>query len=74
MGRPQGGFAKRQKELARKEKRTLKLARKHEKAREDEAGAGVAPDEDPDLAGIQLGPQPPQDAVPDEGPASDEER
>jgi hypothetical protein len=52
------GAQKRQKERARQEKQREKLAnrqeRKKEKGRED-----VAPGEDPDLAGIVPGPQPP---------------
>ena len=64
-----GGFAKRQRELARQEKRNLKQARRQE-ARERQApeSAGGA-DEDPDLAGIHLGPQPA--AWTDEEPAEE---
>lgn len=48
-------FEKRQKELARQERQKSKHARKVE-ARERKLGE--APGEDPDIAGIQLGPQP----------------
>ena len=66
-----GPFAKRQKEMARQEKQKEKQARRLE-AKERAAAAGEPQDgEDPDLAGIQLGPQPPQDdASPDEAAPS----
>jgi hypothetical protein len=55
---------KRRKELARQERQKEKRARKAA-GRESEPGAnGSAPEDDPDLAGIQLGPQPPQDEAP----------
>jgi hypothetical protein len=40
MPRPHSGFAKRQKELARSEKRKSKLARRQKSKEEGEAGAG----------------------------------
>jgi hypothetical protein len=62
MARPsRGPFAKRQKELARKEKQKDKQARRTE-AKELAANSSAAAEgDDPDLAGIQLGPQPRQD-------------
>lgn len=64
MATSRGPFAKRQKELARREKQKEKQARRLEaKTRPDELGA--APEgEDPDIAGIQLGPQPTEDDLP----------
>ena len=61
MGKTRSSFLKRQKEVARqarqKEKQALRLEAKQKKA---EAGADRdAGAEDPDLAGIVLGPQPP---------------
>lgn len=71
MAKPsRGPFAKRQKELARLEKRKEKEARRAE-AKQSKADAGPDPDgEDPDLAGIVLGPQPP---AADEVPAAERE-
>jgi len=55
-------FAKRQKEIARQTRMTEKRARRQEKAQKGEGTEGepstVDPDEDPDIAGIVLGPQP----------------
>ena len=67
MATSRGPFAKRQKELARREKQKEKQARRLE-AKDRSAEAGVLPEgEDPDLIGIQLGPQPiPEEALPDE--------
>ena len=67
MATSRGPFAKRQKELARREKQKEKQARRLE-AKDRPADADALPDgEDPDLAGIQLGPQPPPDeALPDD--------
>lgn len=67
MATSRGPFAKRQKELARREKQKEKQARRLEvKDRPDDAD-GLPEGEDPDLAGIQLGPQPPpDDGLPDE--------
>ena len=58
----QATFAKRQKELARQAKQKEKHAKKLE-AKQLKAEAGTVPGaeveaEDPDLAGIRLGPQP----------------
>jgi len=67
MATSRGPFAKRQKELARREKQKEKQARRLE-AKDRPVDPDALPDgEDPDLAGIQLGPQPPPDeALPDE--------
>ena len=69
MATSRGPFAKRQKELARREKQKEKQARRLE-AKDRPAEPGALPEgEDPDIAGIQLGPQPPPDeADPDEAP------
>ncbi len=51
---------KRQKEAARREHREAKEARKEQRRREaEERRKNVNPGEDPDLAGIVPGPQPP---------------
>jgi hypothetical protein len=57
------GASKRQKELARQEKRRLKEERREqrrkEKADQPDGVLAVNPGEDPDIAGIVPGPQPP---------------
>jgi len=50
---------KRQKERARQEKAREKEAKKAERKREGKDRPDAAPGEDPDLAGIVPGPQPP---------------
>ncbi len=73
MATSRGPFAKRQKELARREKQKEKQARRLE-AKERPAEPDSTPDgEDPDIAGIRLGPQPPPDDLPadDEPPKND---
>jgi hypothetical protein len=59
MRRGPNPFEKRQKEIARKERQKKKAERRdirdRERAQRPEAGAG----EDPDIAGIVPGPQPP---------------
>ena len=69
MATSRGPFAKRQKELARREKQKEKQARRLE-AKERPAEAGALPEgEDPDIAGIRLGPQPlPDEDADDETP------
>ncbi|HYV17395.1 MAG TPA: hypothetical protein VFC25_00015 [Verrucomicrobiae bacterium] len=58
--RSQSSFMKRQKEIARQERRQDKLARKVERNKQrEEAAAGRADGIDPDIAGIIPGPQPP---------------
>jgi hypothetical protein len=52
-------FEKRQKEVARKEKKKKKAERKEIRDRERAERLPGAPDEDPDIAGIVPGPQPP---------------
>lgn len=51
-------FEKRRKELARKERQKQKAERKDSRERE-RAGRVTADGEDPDIAGIVPGPQPP---------------
>ena len=53
------GATKRQKERARQEKQREKDQRKAERKKEDRPRAPGAPGEDPDIAGIVPGPQPP---------------
>jgi hypothetical protein len=65
-------FAKRQKELARQAKQKLKEAKRLEKKAEgDPEGEKDTSDEDPDLVGITLGPQPRADDADDK---DDEEK
>jgi hypothetical protein len=72
MATSRGPFAKRQKELARREKQKEKQAKRLEaKSRPVEPGA-EAEGEDPDIAGIRLGPQPtPEDPPGDEVPPAE---
>lgn len=74
MAMTRGPFAKRQKELARREKQKEKLARRLE-AKERGAGETAPPEgEDPDIAGIRLGPQPrDEDVLEDTAPDDDGE-
>lgn len=69
MATSRGPFAKRQKELARREKQKEKQARRLE-AKERPVDPNAIPEgEDPDIAGIRLGPQPPpEDDLDDEIP------
>lgn len=53
-----GPFAKRQKELARQERQKEKQARRSEAKERKASTTAETGDEDPDLAGIRLGPQP----------------
>ena len=58
--RSQSSFMKRQKEIARQERRQDKLARKLERNKQrEESSYGRAQGIDPDIAGIVPGPQPP---------------
>ena len=61
MARRSGStFKKRQKEMARQQRQQDKLARRLQKKKErPETPAEGAPEEDPDIAGIRPGPQPP---------------
>jgi hypothetical protein len=57
--RSQSSFMKRQKEIARQERRQDKLARKLERNKQrEEASSGRPQGIDPDIAGIVPGPQP----------------
>jgi len=59
--RSSSGFKKRQKELARQEKRREKLTRRQQRTQErKDSPDGLPQGEDPDLAGIIPGPQPPR--------------
>ncbi|MDC3954332.1 hypothetical protein [Polyangium jinanense] len=53
------GALKRQKERARQEKQREKTANKLERRKEKDTRDTHAPGEDPDIAGIVPGPQPP---------------
>ena len=55
-------FKKRQKEIARQQKARDKVSQRLAKKEEAETEPAVVSDEDPDIAGIQPGPQP----LPDE--------
>jgi hypothetical protein len=57
-GRP--SITKRQKEQARKDRRQLKAERRTQRQAERRERAAAARGEDPDLAGIVPGPQPPR--------------
>jgi hypothetical protein len=60
QGRP--SFLKREREKAKRERRENKAARRAEAAARQATGARANPEgEDPDIAGIRLGPQPPQE-------------
>jgi len=63
MARRSGStFQKRQKEMARQQRQQDKMARRMQKKKErEESEATGIPGEDPDIAGIQPGPQPPLD-------------
>jgi hypothetical protein len=52
---------KRRKEEARKERQRLKAVRRAERAAEQRQPPDLKPGEDPDIAGIVPGPQPPRD-------------
>ena len=69
MAKPsRGPFVKRQKELARQEKQKEKQARRLEAKTRKAAAATESADDDPDLAGIRLGPQPlSEDPPPSDG-------
>jgi hypothetical protein len=58
-------FKKRQKEMARQQRQQDKFARRLEKKKErQESPEGEVPGEDPDIAGIRPGPQPPLEDEP----------
>ena len=54
-------FEKRQKEFARKERQKQKAARRELRERERAERPSTGAEEDPDIAGIVPGPQPPLD-------------
>ena len=58
------GSTKRQKEAARRDKKRRKVEKREQRKREKEERPGqpLAPGEDPDIAGIVPGPQPPPEA------------
>ena len=61
--RSRSTFKKRQKEIARQQKQQDKLARRLQRSKEREEGAApMSADEDPDIAGILPGPQPPDES------------
>ena len=63
--RSRSTFKKRQKEMARQQRQQDKLARRLQKKKErQEAPALGTVDEDPDIAGIHPGPQPPPEDEP----------
>ena len=59
QGRP--SINKRNREQARREKNKAKQERRHERAEERKNRPDAAPGEDPDIAGIVPGPQPPRE-------------
>jgi hypothetical protein len=59
QGRP--SINKRNREQARREKNKAKQERREERAEERKNRPEVAPGEDPDIAGIVPGPQPPRE-------------
>jgi hypothetical protein len=60
MNRSRPSFLKREKEKARKERQQKKNERRQEASARKAAGTpGADEGEDPDIAGIRLGPQPP---------------
>lgn len=61
--RSRSTFKKRQKEIARQQKQQDKLARRLQRSKErEETSTPGTGDEDPDIAGILPGPQPPADS------------
>jgi hypothetical protein len=54
-------LTKRQKEIARQKKQQEKVDRRNQRHRErdERSASGAGPEEDPDIAGIVPGPQPP---------------
>ncbi len=63
--RSRSTFKKRQKEMARQQRQQDKLARRLQRSKERQEPAAQGPvEEDPDIAGIRPGPQPPADDEP----------
>ena len=68
--RSRSTFMKRQKEIARQQRRQDKMARRLQKSQERQEGGGRPEGgEDPDIAGIRPGPQPPPEDF--QGPSED---
>lgn len=59
--KPRPTFLKREREKARRERQQQKIARRAEATARKAASPRQADGEDPDIAGIKLGPQPPQE-------------
>ena len=59
LSKPRPSVMKRRKEEARRERQRVKATRRAERAAEKESRGDLAPGEDPDIAGIVPGPQPP---------------
>ncbi len=64
--RSRSTFKKRQKEMARQQRQQDKLARRLERNKARQEGGPTSPpsEEDPDIAGIRPGPQPPLEDEP----------
>jgi hypothetical protein len=60
LSKPRPSVSKRRKEEARRERQRTKALRKAERAAE-RASRELVPGEDPDIAGIVPGPQPPRE-------------
>ena len=58
---PRPSITKRNREQAQRERQQEKKQRREERAKEREARSGLPEGEDPDLAGIRPGPQPPRE-------------
>lgn len=61
MNKSRPTFVKREREKARRERQQQKTARRAEAAARKATQPRTTEGEDPDIAGIQLGPQPPQE-------------
>lgn len=61
MSKARPSVLKRRKEEARRERQKLKAIRRAERTAENRERGDIAPGEDPDIAGIVPGPQPPRD-------------
>ncbi len=59
MAKPRPTFLKREREKMKREKQQQKQARRAEASARKAAAPDATPGEDPDIAGIRLGPQPP---------------
>ncbi|HEY3381579.1 MAG TPA: hypothetical protein VGK32_07415 [Vicinamibacterales bacterium] len=61
MTKPKPTFLKREREKAKRERQQKKSARRAEVSARKAAAPEHTDGEDPDIAGIRLGPQPPQE-------------